>query len=96
MYDYVTPQKVMDALRWLKAKNPLYSDVEINDEWIEQSISNNKELYTSLVEHDDENEMATLCELPAQRVEGDDSANRQDYEHISYSLVEYAILRAMN
>ena len=65
MYDYVTPQKVM------------FSDVEINDEWIEQSISNNKELYTSLVEHDDENEMDTLCELPTQQVEGDDSANRQ-------------------
>ena len=53
MYDYITPQKVMDALRWLKANNPLYADVEINDRWIEQSITNNEELFTSLVSQSD-------------------------------------------
>ena len=27
MYDYVTPENMMNALRWLKANNPLYADV---------------------------------------------------------------------
>ena len=30
MYDFVTPQKPLDALRFLKAHNPLYCDIEIN------------------------------------------------------------------
>jgi len=25
-YDYVTPENMMNALRWLKANNPLYAD----------------------------------------------------------------------
>jgi len=29
MYDYVTPESMMNVLRWLKANNPLYPDVEI-------------------------------------------------------------------
>ena len=33
MYDYVTPDKVLNALRWLKTNNPLYANVEISDEW---------------------------------------------------------------
>ena len=32
MYDYVTPENMMNALRWLKANNPLYADVVINDD----------------------------------------------------------------
>ena len=31
MYDYISPEKVMNSLRWLKANNPLYADIEIND-----------------------------------------------------------------
>ena len=27
MYDYITPQKLLDALRFLKANNPLYADI---------------------------------------------------------------------
>ena len=30
MYDYVSPEKLNNALRWLKANNPLYADVLMN------------------------------------------------------------------
>ena len=32
MYDYISPDKVLSALKWLKQNNPLYSDIDINEE----------------------------------------------------------------
>ena len=32
MYDYITPQKLLDALTFLKANNPLYADIDVNEE----------------------------------------------------------------
>ena len=32
MYDYVTTEKILNALRWLKLHNPLYANVEINEQ----------------------------------------------------------------
>ena len=40
MYDFITPDKLTNALRWLKANNPLYANVEINDDWIKQALAN--------------------------------------------------------
>ena len=35
MYDYnISPQKPVNALKWLKANNPLYADIEINDQMV--------------------------------------------------------------
>lgn len=47
MYDYITPQKLLDALKFLKANNSLYSDIEINDEWLEEANVNDAELSMS-------------------------------------------------
>ena len=35
MYDYIRPQKLLDALRYLKANNPLYVDIDVltNNGW---------------------------------------------------------------
>ena len=55
MYDYITPQKVLSALAWLKANNPLYADIEINQEWLEQSMTDDVELFSSLLEPTDTN-----------------------------------------
>ena len=63
MYDYVTPQKLLDALRFLKASNPLYADIDVNEQWVEAAMANNEELCKHLVEHDDE-DMDTECEQP--------------------------------
>ena len=39
----------MNALRWLKANNPLYGDVEIDDQWLEHAMEIDEELLTSIV-----------------------------------------------
>ena len=33
MYGCLTPEKILNALRWLKIHNPLYANVEIIEEW---------------------------------------------------------------
>ena len=53
MYDFVTPPKPLDALRFLKTQNPLYCDIEINDQWVEDAIANDDELGMCLVQNDD-------------------------------------------
>ena len=63
MYDYVTPQKPLDALRFLKAQNPLYCDIEINQQWLEEAINNDDELGMCLVEQSDES-MDTESDQP--------------------------------
>lgn len=72
MYDYITPQKVINALRWLKANNPLYVNVKINDEWLEQSMANDEELFTSFIEQTDTSSMDSE---PTQALDGSSSGN---------------------
>ena len=60
MYDYVTPQKPLDAL---KAQNPLYCDIEINQQWLEEAIANDDELGMCLVEQIDKS-MDTESDQP--------------------------------
>ena len=48
MYDYVTPEKILNALRWLKGHNPLYANIEINEEWVLDAENDDLDLYTSL------------------------------------------------
>ena len=35
LYDYVSPEKLTSALRWLKANNP---DVKITDDWLNKAL----------------------------------------------------------
>ncbi len=34
-YDYISPEKVSTALRWLKENNALYANIDINEEWLQ-------------------------------------------------------------
>ena len=43
VYDYVRPDKVITALKLLKANNPLYSSIEVNDKWINNEAIVNSE-----------------------------------------------------
>lgn len=43
MYDYVRPQKLLDALRQLKVNNPLYAAIE---QWVEEAVANHVLLQT--------------------------------------------------
>lgn len=38
MYDYVNVEKLMIALKWLKYNNPLYANVAINEDWLEEAL----------------------------------------------------------
>ena len=62
MYDYVRPQKVLDALRYLKANNPLYADIDVNEQWLEEAMGDSEELCQYLVEQDEN--MDIECEKP--------------------------------
>ena len=61
MYDYIRPQKILDALSYLKANNPLYADIDINEQWVEEAMANDDELCQYLVEQDDDS-METECQ----------------------------------
>ena len=50
MYDFVRPDKVICALSWLKDNNILYKDIAINDNWVQDSLANNCDLFTGLTE----------------------------------------------
>ena len=45
MYEYVRPTKIMVALEWLKANNPLYADVDVNLSWEEDAAQDDSELW---------------------------------------------------
>ena len=70
MYDYISPEKVLTALRWLKQNNPVYADIDINEQWLEQAVSNDEDLFGGLVEqcdtndiHNDTNDMSSESAL---------------------------------
>ena len=51
MYGYVRPEKVINALKWLKCNNELYSDISMNDEWEYEAMTGDSELLSGFVEH---------------------------------------------
>ena len=53
MHDYICPEKVLTALRWLKQNNPLYADIDINEEWLEQALADDQDLFAGLVQQKD-------------------------------------------
>ena len=48
MYQYVQPAKVLLALEWLKKNNPLYKDVAIDQEWVNNADRDDSELWEAL------------------------------------------------
>ena len=56
MYDYITPQKLLDGLTFLKANNPLYANIDVNEEWLEAAMANDAELCECLVEQQNDSD----------------------------------------
>lgn len=48
MYQYVRPAKILAALEWLRANNPLYKDVCINSEWQNDAAQDDADLWEAL------------------------------------------------
>ena len=44
LYDYIRPQKLLDSLRFLKGSNPLYADIDVNEQWVEEAMANDEVL----------------------------------------------------
>ena len=45
MYDSIHPQKMIAALQWLTENNPLYSQIELNENWTNQWNKSDPELW---------------------------------------------------
>ena len=50
MYDYITPQKLLEALTFLKA------NIAVNEEWLEAAMANYAELCERLVEQQNDSD----------------------------------------
>ena len=48
MYDFVNPQRVLTALKWLKEHNPHYNDVDINSEWVAEAQADDEDLWEAM------------------------------------------------
>ena len=73
LYDYVSPQKLINALKWLKANKPLYADIDIADDWVESAIADDEELVMSMLEQPENMEHDGNTDIA--EVTNDDSAN---------------------
>ena len=56
LYDYVSPEKLTKALKWLKANNLLYADIEIADDWVESALADDEELLMSMLDQPEQPE----------------------------------------
>ena len=48
LHDTIRPEKVITALRYLKNHNPLYADIDINEDWIQTWQELDQELYNGV------------------------------------------------
>ena len=53
LFDTVRPEKVLSALHLLKRDNPLYADIEINEEWIRSWREDCHNFYDAAFENED-------------------------------------------
>ena len=66
LHDTIRPEKVIAALQYLKNNNPEYSDININENWIQQWHELDEELFDGIFkieESEDTNEMDTAHEV---------------------------------
>ena len=84
LYDYVSPQKLINALKWLKANNTLYADVDITDDWVESAAADDEELVMSMLEqpesmeNDENTDVAVFNEGSDPPIASDSSVNSSD------------------
>ena len=61
LHDTIRPEKVITALHYLKNHNPLYADIEINEDWIKKWQDLDQELYDGIfdIEENSVNDVET-------------------------------------
>ena len=55
LHDTIRPEKVITALNYLKNNNPLYADIEINEDWIRSWQDADNDLYNRVFVNEDDN-----------------------------------------
>ena len=55
LHDTICPEKVITALNYLKNNNPLYADIEINEDWIRSWQDADNDLYNGVFVNEDDN-----------------------------------------
>ena len=55
LHDTIRPEKVITALNYLKNNNPLYADIEINEDWIRSWQDADNDLYNGVFVNEDDN-----------------------------------------
>ena len=69
LYDYVTPERLLNALRYLKANNHYYKDISINDNWIEHALEDDEDLMSSLMESPPTTKNTDMINDPSSTIE---------------------------
>ena len=78
MYDYVSPEKLMNALKWLKANNPLYADVNVNEYWVDESQTNDIDVFQGLVRQPETNNFDCVpSNTPQEHTQEDSTCTNQ-------------------
>ena len=55
LHDTIRPEKVITALNYLENNNPLYADIEINEDWIRSWQDADNDLYNGVFVNEDDN-----------------------------------------
>ena len=83
LHDTIRPEKVIAALQYLKNNNPEYSDININENWIQQWHELDEELYDGIFEieeSEDTNQMDSAHEVQISDRSDDVNGNSSDVD----------------
>ena len=65
LHDVIRPEKVISALHYLKNNNPLYADIEINEDWIRGWQDGDNDMYDGIfVDENDKAEASNHKQMP--------------------------------
>ena len=79
-----TQEKILNALRWLKLHNPLYANVEVNEEWVLDAEIDYHDLYASLTSTTD-SDLDTSDNVESTEIAMDINMNSESSNCISNS-----------
>ena len=79
MYDYVTPERLLNALRYLKANNHYYKDISINDNWIKHALEDDEDLMSSLMESPPTTKNTDMINDPSSSIEASFSLEKNSH-----------------
>ena len=76
--DTIRPEKVITALNYLKNNNPLYADIEINEDWIRSWQDADNDLYNGVFVNEDDNAISMESDVERNSTENQMSDSNCD------------------